>query len=455
MVQRVELELSEARSFLDQRVYRQLEKKIPSIHRKLHESHKPYDRHLGWIDWPYHISKREIERIKETAETIQQQSEAFILVGVGGSYLGARAAIEMFNHTFHNILDENKRDVPQIFYAGHHFNPTYMRDLMDIIKTKNVSINVVSKSGTTTETVLAFRYLRQFMEQQYGKVEATKRIVVTTGDNDGTLNQIAKEEGYKTFYIPEQIGGRYSVLTSVGLFPMAVTGIDIDAVVSGAYRASDVLQSADVYHNEAYHYALVRNTLYRSGKNVELFATADPAFHSFSEWWKQLFAESEGKEGKGLFPATAQFSTDLHSIGQYIQEGERHLFETALSIQRSFDDIPIDWDPHDKEGLNYLYGQSFGDVSYKALEGARLAHVSGGVPSIMITVPEKSSFYFGYLAYFFQKACAMSGLLMDINPFNQDGVEAYKSNMFALLEKPGYEAKKKELDDEQPPAAEK
>ncbi len=393
---------------------------------------------LGWIELPTNYDKVEFERIKEAAKRIRKNSEVFVCIGIGGSYLGARAVIEALTNTFHNYA---KRDVPQILYAGNNISPTYITDMIDLIGERDFSINVISKSGTTTEPAIAFRIFREILENKYGIKEARKRILVTTDKSKGALKELADEEGYETFVVPDNIGGRYSVLTAVGLLPIAVAGIDIDALMQGAKYAQDKYADNNLKYNECYQYAVTRNLLYKSKKDIEILVNYEPKMHYFTEWWKQLYGESEGKDGKGIFPAGVDFTTDLHSMGQYIQQGRRNLFETVINIVNSNADIPLKEEADNLDGLNYLAGKTMDFVNKKAMEGTIKAHVDGKVPNILINIEKLDEKTIGHLLYFFELACGMSGYILGVNPFNQPGVEEYKKNMFSLLGKPGYENK--------------
>lgn len=393
---------------------------------------------LGWIELPTNYDKAEFERIKAAAEKIKKDSDTLLVVGIGGSYLGARAAIDFLSHTFYNNLPKDKRKGTEIFYVGNNISGVYLKHLLDILEGKDYSINVISKSGTTTEPAIAFRVLKKHIEEKYGKAEAKNRIYATTDKAKGALKKLADEEGYETFVIPDDVGGRFSVLTPVGLLPIACAGIDIDELMAGAREAQNDY-NAPFEENDCYKYAAIRNILNRKGKNIEMLINYEPRLHYFGEWWKQLFGESEGKDGKGLFPAAADFSTDLHSMGQYIQDGRRELFETAVLIGEPEADITIEAEEVDLDGLNYLAGKGMDFVNKKAAQGTLLAHVDGGVPNLVVNVPEATPFHLGYLFYFFEKACGMSGYILGVNPFNQPGVESYKANMFALLGKKGYE----------------
>lgn len=401
---------------------------------------------LGWVDLPNNYDKEEFARIKKAAEKIKSDSDVLVVIGIGGSYLGARAAIECLGHSFRNNLTKDERKTPEIYFAGNNISSTYLMDLLDIIKDKDVSLNVISKSGTTTEPAIAFRVLKEFLENKYGKEEAAKRIYATTDAKKGALKQVSDEEGYETFVIPDDVGGRFSVLTPVGLLPIAVAGIDIDAIMTGANDARVDFSNSNLDENDCYQYAVVRNILHRKGKDIELLVNYEPNLHYVSEWWKQLYGESEGKDQKGLFPASVDFSTDLHSMGQYVQDGKRILFETVLNVEKPRRVLNLKEEANDLDGLNYLSGKTLDFVNEKAFQGTLLAHTDGQVPNLLINIPTLDEYNFGYLVYFFEKACGISGYLLGVNPFNQPGVEAYKKNMFALLGKPGYEELKAELE---------
>ena len=415
--------------------------KVAEIHNELHTKAKDKKEFLGWLNLPTKYDKKEFEKIKKTAKKIQSDSEVLLVIGIGGSYLGARAVIEALTNTFYNMLDKEKRKTPQILYVGNNLNPNYINDIIDLIGNRDLSINVISKSGTTTEPAIAFRIFRELLENKYGLKEAKKRIYVTTDAKNGALKTLATREKYTTFVIPDNVGGRYSVLTAVGLLPIAVAGIDIDALMNGARIAQEKYDDSNLKYNECYKYAVARNVLYNQEKNIEILVTYEPKMHYMIEWWKQLFGESEGKEGKGIYPSGAEFTTDLHSLGQYIQEGKRDLFETVINIKNSENDIKINHDEDNLDELNYIEGKSLDYVNKKAMEGTVQAHVDGGVPNIMINMDRLNEGNLGHLIYFFELACAMSGKILGINPFNQPGVEKYKTNMFKLLEKPGYESK--------------
>ena len=395
---------------------------------------------LGWMDLPENYDKEEFARIKDAANRIQKDCDAFIVIGIGGSYLGAKAVIEFLSTA------SIKENAPEIYYAGCNISASYLNELLYVCEHKNVCINVISKSGTTTEPAVAFRILRAFLEKKYGVEEANRRIYVTTDKARGTLKSFATQQGYETFVIPDDVGGRFSVLTAVGLLPVAVAGIDIDALMEGANAARLDYSDADLNKNDAYKYAAMRNILYRKGKYLELLVGYEPFVGTLQEWWKQLYGESEGKDGKGIFPASVIFSTDLHSLGQYIQEGERMLFETVLSVADTKSTFAIPYDEANIDGLNFLAGRDINELKQTAMKATQLAHVDGNVPNIHIEIAERSAYSLGYLIYFFELACAMSGYLLGVNPFDQPGVEAYKKNMFALLGKPGYEELRKELE---------
>ena len=401
---------------------------------------------LGWVDLPNNYDKEEFARIKKAAEKIKSDSDVLVVIGIGGSYLGARAAIECLGHSFRNNLTKDERKTPEIYFAGNNISSTYLIDLLDVIKDKDVSLNVISKSGTTTEPAIAFRVLKEFLENKYGKDEAAKRIYATTDAKKGALKQVSDEEGYETFVIPDDVGGRFSVLTPVGLLPIAVAGIDIDAIMTGANDARVDFNNSNLEENDCYQYAVVRNILHKKGKDIELLVNYEPSLHYLSEWWKQLYGETEGKDQKGLFPASVDFSTDLHSMGQYVQDGKRILFETVLNVEKPRRVLNLKEEANDLDGLNYLSGKTLDFVNEKAFQGTLLAHTDGQVPNLLINIPTLDEYNFGYLVYFFEKACGISGYLLGVNPFNQPGVEAYKKNMFALLGKPGFEKEKEELE---------
>ena len=397
---------------------------------------------LGWLHLPTNYDREEFSRIEKAAAKIKSDSEILIVIGIGGSYLGARSAIELLRSPFYNNL---KKDTPDIIFVGCNISSNYLNDVLSLVEGKDFSVNVISKSGTTTEPALAFRVFRKLLIEKYGAAEAAKRIYCTTDKARGTLKGLADREGYESFVIADDVGGRYSVLTAVGLLPIAVAGVDIKAIMEGAAKAEKELASPDVHSNDCYRYAALRNILYRKGLSTEIFVSYEPAFTMMNEWLKQLFGESEGKDGKGVFPASVTFSTDLHSMGQYIQAGRRMFFETVIDIQKPTRDFFIEEDAENLDGLNFLSNQEMSIVNRRAMEGTVLAHTEGGVPNIILEMPEITPSEYGYLVYFFEKACAISCYLMAVNPFDQPGVEAYKKNMFALLGKPGYENLKEEL----------
>jgi glucose-6-phosphate isomerase len=442
----VRFDYSNALSFVGKHEIDQMQETVKTLHSVIHERSGAGSDFLGWVDLPTEYDQDEFARIKAAAERIRENSDVLVVVGIGGSYLGARAAIEMLQHSFFNVLSKEERKAPQVFYAGHNISSTYMRELLQVLEGKEVSINVISKSGTTTEPAIAFRVLKQFMEDKYGQDGARERIYATTDRARGALKTLADAEGYETFVIPDDVGGRFSVLTPVGLLPIAAAGIDIDALMEGARDAQNAYSSPELAENEAYQYAVVRNALYAKGKSIEMLVNYEPALHYVSEWWKQLYGESEGKDNKGIFPAAVDFSTDLHSMGQYIQEGRRDLFETVIRVKEVRHTMNVPEDAQDLDGLNFLAGETIQFVNDKATEGTLLAHTDGDVPNLVVELPEMTPYHLGYLFYFFEKACAMSGYILGVNPFNQPGVEAYKANMFALLGKPGYEEQKAELE---------
>ena len=401
---------------------------------------------LGWVDLPETYDKDEFSRIKKAAEKIKNDSEVLVVIGIGGSYLGAKAAIEFLSHSFYNNLSKDKRKTPEIYFAGTNMSGVYLQHLIDVVGDRDFSVNVISKSGTTTEPAIAFRVFKKMLEEKYGKEEAAKRIYATTDKAKGALKTLATAEGYETFVVPDNVGGRFSVLTAVGLLPIAAAGIDIDDLMAGAKDAMNDFANKNMDENQALQYAAVRNILHRKGKDLELMVNYEPRVHYLAEWWKQLFGESEGKEGKGLYPTSADFSADLHSLGQYIQQGQRLFFETVVSIGKPEVEFVIESDKENLDGLNFIAGKTLDYVNKKATDGVILAHVDGNVPNLGINIPEVTPYHLGYTFYFFEKACGVSGYLLGVNPFDQPGVEAYKKNMFALLGKPGYEEAGKELE---------
>lgn len=400
---------------------------------------------LGWIDLPVDYDKEEFGRIKKAAEKIQKDSDVLLVIGIGGSYLGARAAIEFLSHSFYNNLPKEKRKTPEIYFVGNSISSKYIHDLMDLVDGKDFSINIISKSGTTTEPAIAFRVFKEMLIEKYGKEEANKRIYATTDRARGALKNLANEEGYESFVVPDDVGGRFSVLTAVGLLPIAVSGADIDALMQGAADARKNALETPFEKNSALLYAAVRNILLRKGKQVEIVANYEPSLHYVSEWWKQLYGESEGKDGKGIFPASVTLTADLHSMGQYIQDGERTLFETIISVAEPAGKVVVEADGENLDGLNFLAGKRISEINRMAELGVQLAHVDGGVPNIRIEIPQIDAHAVGSLLYFFERACGISGYILGVNPFDQPGVEAYKKNMFALLDKPGYEEASKAI----------
>ena len=400
---------------------------------------------LGWIDLPVDYDKEEFGRIKKAAEKIQKDSDVLLVIGIGGSYLGARAAIEFLSHSFYNNLPKEKRKTPEIYFVGNSISSKYIHDLMDLVDGKDFSINIISKSGTTTEPAIAFRVFKEMLEKKYGKAEAAKRIYATTDKARGALKHVADEEGYETFVVPDDVGGRFSVLTAVGLLPIAVSGADITKLMEGAASGRELALNTPFEENDAVKYAVIRNILHQKGKAVEVLANYEPSLHYVSEWWKQLYGESEGKDQKGIFPASVDLTADLHSMGQFIQDGSRIMYETVLEVETCEDEIVMGEEAVDLDGLNYLAGKNVDFVNKSAMNGTILAHTDGNVPNLLVKIPAQDEFSLGQLFYFFEFACGVSGYMLGVNPFNQPGVESYKKNMFALLGKPGYEAQREEL----------
>ena len=433
----VKLELKYTK--IDTKEIMKYKEKVQEIHQELQENKNKEEEFLGWIDLPTKYNKKEFEKIKKCAKKIRENSEILVVIGIGGSYLGARAVIESLTHTFYNLLPKEERKSPQILYVGNNISGKYLEDLVELIGNRDLSVNVISKSGTTTEPAIAFRFFREFMENKYGIKEARKRIYVTTDKEKGALKTLATKEGYETFIIPNNVGGRYSVLTPVGLLPIATAGIDIEKLMSGARFAEEKYNDENLKYNDCYKYAVARNLLYKDDKNIEILVSYKPNLHYFIEWWKQLFGESEGKEGKGIYPSGAEFTTDLHSLGQYIQEGRKNLFETVINVEKEESNIKINVDEDNLDEINYLADKTMDYVNKKAMEGTINAHVEGDVPNIVINMEKIDEETIGHLIYFFELACAMSGKILGVNPFNQPGVEKYKTNMFKLLGKPGYE----------------
>ena len=439
----LKLNLNYVGKYADKEKFDSMRSEVFAAHKMLTEGTGLGSDFLGWLDLPVNYDKDEFRRIKESAEKIKKDSEALVVLGIGGSYLGARAVIEFIKSNNYNLL---KKDTPDIYFGGNTISSSAVAELMQLIDGRDFSINVISKSGTTTEPAIAFRIFKEILEKKYGKEEAAKRIYVTTDRQKGALKALADAEGYETFVVPDDVGGRYSVLTAVGLLPIAVAGIDIGALMQGAADAREAYASDDLDNNDCYRYAAVRNMLYRDGKAIEMLAAYEPSMTLWCEWFKQLFGESEGKDGKGLFPASAIFSTDLHSLGQYIQQGERCLFETVLWVKEPKTDVEIGFEEANGDGLNFVAGKTVHYVNRKAFEGTVLAHTDGDVPNIIIELDKQDEYNLGYMIYFFEKACGLSGYLLGVNPFDQPGVESYKKNMFALLGKPGYEAAKAALE---------
>ncbi|MGN1097514.1 MAG: glucose-6-phosphate isomerase [Clostridia bacterium] len=442
---KIKFDYTTAAPFISQGEIEGLTPAIEAAHNTLHSGSGAGNDFLGWVKLPEDYDKEEFARIKKAAEKIKSDSDALIVIGIGGSYLGARMVIEMLNHNFYNVNKAARKGAPQIFFAGNSISSTYLSDLIETVKDIDFSVNIISKSGTTTEPAIAFRVFRDILEQKYGKEGAKGRIYATTDKAKGALKNLADEEGYETFVVPDDVGGRYSVLTAVGLLPIAASGLDIDALMAGARDAMEQYANPNVAENECYQYVAARHALYRKGRTTEMLINYEPQVHYFAEWWKQLYGESEGKDGKGIFPSAADFSSDLHSMGQYIQEGLRIMFETVVFFENPRKDIEIGTDPANVDGLNFLAGKNVSYVNEQAFNGTLLAHTDGNVPNLVVRVEKMDEYCLGNLIYFFEKACGVSGYVLGVNPFNQPGVEAYKKNMFALLGKPGYEAAQAEL----------
>lgn len=439
----IKLNTNYLKGFVSENDLNDISPEIKKAHKTLTEKTGEGNDFLGWVDLPENYDKDEFARIKAAAKKIQSDSQVLVVIGIGGSYLGARAAIEFCKSQNYNVI---AKDTPQIFFSGNSISSSSLAEIVSICQNKDFSINVISKSGTTTEPAVAFRIFRELLENKYGKQEAAGRIYVTTDKAKGTLKELSDNVGYQTFVVPDDVGGRYSVLTAVGLLPIAVAGCDIDKMMQGANDARQAYCDDDLNKNDCYKYAAIRNILYRKGKSIEMMVSYEPDYTMMNEWFKQLFGESEGKDNKGLFPASAVFSTDLHSMGQFIQEGSRLMFETAVVFDKPKTSVVIKEDEANSDGLNFLAGKGMDFVNRKAFEGTVLAHVDGGVPNVVLELPEMNEYEFGYLVYFFEKACAVSGYTLGVNPFNQPGVESYKKNMFALLGKPGYEGMKADLE---------
>ena len=432
----IKLNLENAK--IDEKEIMKYKSQVENIHKDLHRRAGDEDDFVGWLELPTNYDKEEFERIKKAAEKIRKESDVLLVIGIGGSYLGARAVIDALNSSFVNLQKEEKRKYPMIFYVGNNLSPNYINELIEILEDKDFSVNVISKSGTTTEPAIAFRIFREILENKYGIDEARSRIYVTTDKERGALKTLSEMEGYERFIVPDNVGGRYSVLSAVGLLPIATAGVDIDKLMNGARIAQEKYSDSDLKYNECYRYAIARNILYKSDKLIEVLVNYEPKLHYFTEWWKQLYGESEGKDRKGIFPAGVDYTTDLHSMGQYVQDGRRNLFETVINVKKPNLNIRLNADDDNLDGLNYLAGKDLDYVNKKAMEGTVEAHVSGGVPNIMITIDELNEENIGELIYFFELSCGISGNILGVNPFNQPGVEEYKKNMFRLLEKPGY-----------------
>lgn len=441
----IHFDYSKTAPFINDHELGYMQAQVSAAHHTLREKTGPGADYTGWVDLPENYDKEEFSRIKQAAEKIKQDSDVLVVIGIGGSYLGARAAIDFLSHTFSNLLTKEERKAPQIFFAGNSISSTYLKELIEVIGDKDFSVNVISKSGTTTEPAIAFRVFKELLINKYGKEEANKRIYATTDKARGAVKVEADSEGWETFVIPDDVGGRYSVLTAVGLLPIAASGADIDQLMAGALASQKDFSSEKLEENQAYQYAAMRNILYRKGKVTELLINYEPKLQYFAEWWKQLCGETEGKDQKGIYPSSANFSTDLHSLGQYIQEGRRNIFETVIKVEKPTKNVTIPTLSEDLDGLGYLQGKEMDFVNTKAFEGTLLAHTDGGVPNLLVKIPTMDEYTLGYLVYFFEIAIGISGYLNAINPFDQPGVEAYKKNMFALLCKPGFEDLAKEL----------
>ena len=437
--------ISNAKNFIQDHEMSYIKEGVECAKEKLLSRQGEGNDFLGWIDLPVAYDKEEFERIKKAANKIQKDSDVLLVIGIGGSYLGARAAIDFLHSTFYNSIGKEERKTPEIYFCGNSMSGDYLNRIIKIIEGKDFSINVISKSGTTTESAIAFRVFKEILEKKYGKEEAAKRIYATTDKAKGALKNLATEEGYETFVVPDDVGGRFSVLTAVGLLPIAVSGADIEKLMEGAAAGRKEALENDFAENGALQYAAIRNILLRKGKTIEVLANYEPSLHYVSEWWKQLYGESEGKDQKGIFPASVDLTTDLHSMGQFIQDGNRILFETVMNVETSREEIVINEEPVDLDGLNYLAGKTVDFINKSAMNGTILAHTDGNVPNLLVNIPEQNEYYLGQLFYFFEFACGISGYLLGVNPFNQPGVESYKKNMFALLGKPGFEAEREEL----------
>lgn len=445
MANKVTFDYSKASSFIQEHEMEYMSELVAQAKDKLVAKTGAGNDFLGWIDLPVDYDKEEFARIQKAAEQIRKDSEVLLVIGIGGSYLGARAAIEFLGHSFANVVSKDVRKSPEVYYVGNSISSKYIKDLMDVVGDRDFSINMISKSGTTTEPAIAFRVFKEILEKKYGKEGAAKRIYATTDKARGALKNLSTEEGYETFVVPDDVGGRFSVLTAVGLLPIAVSGADITKLMEGAAAGRKEALENDFAENGALQYAAARNILLRKGKGVEIVANYEPSLHYVSEWWKQLYGESEGKDQRGILPASVDLTTDLHSMGQFIQDGSRIMFETVLNVEESPAEIMINEEPVDLDGLNYLKGKTVDFINKSAMNGTILAHTDGNVPNLMVTIPEQNEFYLGQLFYFFEFACGVSGYLLGVNPFNQPGVESYKKNMFALLGKPGFEEEREKL----------
>ncbi|MBD5135995.1 MAG: glucose-6-phosphate isomerase [Lachnospiraceae bacterium] len=444
-MEKVTLDYSKATGFISEEEISNMESIVNTAKDTLVNKTGAGNDFLGWINLPVDYDKEEFARIKKAAEKIQNDSDILLVIGIGGSYLGARAAIEFLRHSFYNNQCKEERKTPEIYYVGNNISGTYIQHLADIVKGKDFSINMISKSGTTTEPAIAFRVFKKMLIEKYGKEEAAKRIYATTDKEKGSLKNLADVEGYETFVVPDDVGGRFSVLTAVGLLPIAVSGADIDKLMEGAASGRELALNKEFAENDALKYAAIRNILHRKGKSVEILANYEPSVHYVSEWWKQLYGESEGKDQKGIFPASVDLTTDLHSMGQFIQDGSRIMFETVINVVTPKCSLELEEEEVDLDGLNYLAGKSIDFINKSAMNGTILAHTDGNVPNLLVNIPEQNEFYLGQLFYFFEFACGISGYISGVNPFNQPGVESYKKNMFALLGKSGFEKQREEL----------
>lgn len=445
MLNGVKFDYTNAKQFVSEEEIVMMKRTIEDAKKVVLEGNGAGNDFLGWVNLPVDYDKEEFARIQRAAEKIQSDSEVLVVIGIGGSYLGARAAIEALGHSFFNVVDKSIRKAPEIYFAGNNISSTYIQHLIDVIGDRDFSVNVISKSGTTTEPAIAFRVFKKLLVEKYGKEEAAKRIYATTDKAKGALKSLATEEGYETFVVPDDVGGRFSVLTAVGLLPIAVSGADITKLMEGAASMREHCLNAPFEENDSLLYAAVRNILNRRGKSIEILCNYEPALHYVSEWWKQLYGESEGKDGKGLFPASVDLTTDLHSMGQFIQDGSQNHFETVIAVEKSKCEIILEEEPVDLDGMNYLAGKTVDFVNQSAMNGTVLAHVDGGVPNLKVTMPQIDEYSLGQLFYMFEFACGVSGYTLGVNPFNQPGVESYKKNMFALLGKPGFEEEREKL----------